>query len=132
MEERWQAAAKSPAVRSLFSDTVQMKEEPSSPVQNTQTQVPAIEEKQEDRDAAGNQPPKDDDILDEEILDEGRQLTLTDNYASPEDSDFLGFEYTGEQTDKMVLSPPDHWKKSSLLQSQPQTSDLHPKQQHLL
>ena len=85
-------------IRSLFSDTsentVQMKEELSSPVQSTQEQVSAIEEKQEDREAAGNQPAEDNDSLDEGILDEGRQLTPIDNLASPEDSYFLGFEYT--------------------------------------
>ena len=52
MEERLQPAARIPAVRSLFSDTsentVQMKEEPRSPVQNTLTLAPAMEEKHED------------------------------------------------------------------------------------
>ena len=45
-------AAGSPAIRSLFSDTsenmVQMKEEPHSPVQNTQTLAPAMGEKHKD------------------------------------------------------------------------------------
>ena len=108
MEERWQAAARSLALRSLFSDTsentVQMKEEPSSPVQSTPIQASAAEEKHED--AAGDQSAEDDDNLDKGILDEGRQMTPIDDLASPEDSYFLGFEYTDEQTDKMVLSLP--------------------------
>ena len=45
MEERKQAAAKSPVVRSLFSKTpegtTQLKEEPNSPVQGAQVQEPA-------------------------------------------------------------------------------------------
>ena len=110
MEERQQATAESPAVRSLFSDnsenTVQMKEEPSSPAQGAQTQAPAIEEKVEDQDAAGDHSAEDDDSLDKGILDEGRQLTPINDLASPEDSYFLGFKYTDEMTDKMVLSPP--------------------------
>ena len=64
----------------------------------------AVEEKLENRDAAHDQPAKDDDSLDEGILDKGGQLTPIDDLASPEDSHFLGFEYTGEQADKMVLS----------------------------
>ena len=97
-------------MRCLFSDTsentVQMKEEPGSPVQSTQVQVSAAEEKPEDRDATGDQPAEDDDSLVGGILDEGEQMTPLDDLASPEDSYFLGFEYTDEQTEKMVLSPP--------------------------
>ena len=48
-----------------------MKEEPSSPVQRTQVQVSAAEEKPENKDATGDQPAEDDDSLDEGILDEG-------------------------------------------------------------
>ena len=33
-------------------------------------------------------------------------MTPVDDLASPEDSYLLGFKYTDEQTDKMVLSPP--------------------------
>ena len=88
MEERQQAAAKSPAIRSLFSDTsestVQMKEVPSSPVQSTLAS--AMEEKHEDGEAAGDQSAEDKDSLDKGILDEGRQMTPIDNLASPEDS----------------------------------------------
>ena len=94
----------------MLSDTSenisQMKEEPSSPVQSAQAQVPAIEEKDEDQSAAGDQSAEDDDSLNEGILDEGRQLTPIDDLASPEDSYLLGFEYTDEQTEEMVLSPP--------------------------
>ena len=90
MEERQQAAARSPAVRSLFSDTsentVQMKEKPRSPVQNTLTLASAMEEKHEDLDVAHDQPGEDDDSLDEGILGEGGQLTPIDDLASPEDS----------------------------------------------
>ena len=110
MEERQQAADKSPAIRSLFSDTsentVQMKEEPSSPAQGSQTQVSAIEEKDEDQGAIGDQSAEDNDSLDEGILDEGGQLMPIDGLASPDDSYLLGFEYTNEQTEEMVLSPP--------------------------
>ena len=67
--------------------------------------MPAIKEKQEDGDAAGDQSAEDEDSLDEGILDEGRQMTPIDDLASPKDSYFLEFEYTDEQTDKMVLSP---------------------------
>ena len=62
-----------------------MKEQPSSPVQSTQVQVSAIEEKQEDKDAAGNQSAEDEDSVDKGILDEGRQMRPMDN------SYFLGF-----------------------------------------
>ena len=83
-----------------------MKEEPSSCVQSAQVQALATDKKHEDRDATGDQPAEDDDSLDEGILDEGGQMMPMDDLASPEDSYFLGFEYTDEQTDKMVLSPP--------------------------
>ena len=83
-----------------------MKEELSSPIQNKLTLTSVAEEKHENLDAAHNQPAEDDDSLDKGILDEGGQLTPIDDLASPEDSYFLGFEYTGEQADKMVLSPP--------------------------
>ena len=66
----------------------------------------AIEEKQEDRDAAGDQSAEGKDSLNEGILDEGRQMTPIDDLVSPKDSYFLGFEYINEQTDKMVLSTP--------------------------
>ena len=78
-----------------------MKEEPNSPAQGAQAQVPAIEEKVENEEAA-----EDDDSLDKGILDEGRWLTPISNLVSPEDSYLLGFEYTDEQTGEMVLSPP--------------------------
>ena len=52
-------------------------------------QVPAVEEKVEDQDAAGDHSAEDDDSLDEWILDEGGQLTPIDDLASPEDSYFL-------------------------------------------
>ena len=83
-----------------------MKEEPCSPVQNTLTLAPAMEEKHEDRNTAHDQPAEDEDSLDEGILDKGGQLTPIDDLASPEDSYFLGFEYMDEQADEMVLSPP--------------------------
>ena len=90
MKESQQAAARSSAVRSLLSDTsentVQMKEEPHSPVQNTLTLASAMEEKHWDLDVAHDQLGKDDDSLDEGILDEGGQLTPIDDLASPEDS----------------------------------------------
>ena len=70
-----------------------------------------MEEKHENQDTAHDQPAEDDDSLDEEILDEGRQLTPIDDLASPEDSYFLGFEYTGEQADRMVLFPPRQLEK---------------------
>ena len=96
-------------MRSLFSDTsentVEMKEEPCSPVQNTQTLTSAVEEKHEDQNTARDQPAEDDDSLDKGILDEGGQLTPIDDLVSPEDSYFLGFEYTDKEADKMVLSP---------------------------
>ena len=82
----------------MFSDssgnTVQMKEEPSSPTQGAQAEAPAIEEKDEDQDVAGDHPVEDDDSLDKGILDEGRQLTPINDLASPENSYFLGCEFT--------------------------------------
>ena len=42
---------------------VQVKEEPHSPVQNTQTLAPAMEEKHEDQNTALDQPAEDDDSL---------------------------------------------------------------------
>ena len=83
----------------------------------------------EDQNTTHDQPAEDDDSLDKGILDEGRQLTPIDDLVSTEDSYFLGFEYADEKADKMVLSlPPDCWRRSSLLQSQSQTSDHHPNQ----
>ena len=83
-----------------------MKEEPSSSVQSTLTLSSASQEKHEIRETARDQSAEDEDRLDEGILDEGRQMTPIDDLASPEDSYLLGFKYTDEQTDKMVLSPP--------------------------
>ena len=98
MEESGLATARSPAIRSLFSDTlentVQMKEEPRSPVQSTPVQAPATEERHEGRDAAGDQSAEDEDSLSKGILDEGRQMTPIDDLASPEGSYFLVVEYT--------------------------------------
>ena len=111
---------------------VQMKEEPSSPVQDMLTLASAMKKKLENQNAAHDQSAEDSDSLDKGILDQGRQLTPIDDLASPEDSYFLGFEYTDGQADKMVLSPQDLWRRSLLLQSQMQVSDLHPDQQHQL
>ena len=62
-----------------------MKEEPHSPVQNTLTLAPAMEEKHEDQNITHDQPAED-DSLDKRILDEGGQLTPIDDLVSPEDS----------------------------------------------
>ena len=82
-----------------------MKEEPSSPVQSMLILASTPEEKHEIRETARDQSATGEDSLHEGILDEGRQMTPTDNLASSEESYLLGFEYTDEQTDKMVLSP---------------------------
>ena len=73
-------------MRSLFSETpegtTQLKEEPSSPVQGTQVQEPAEQEKKEDRNMACGQPANEEDSLVEGILDEGGHLTPIDDLAS--------------------------------------------------
>ena len=83
-----------------------MKEESSSPAQGAQAQAPAMEEKDEDWDAVGDNPVEDDDNIDDEILNAGGQLTPIDDLASPEDSYDLGYEFTDEQAERMLLSPP--------------------------
>ena len=67
--------------------------------------APAVKEELQRGGTACNQPSDDDDSLDKGILDEGRQLTPIDDLATPEDSYFLEFEYTGGQAEKMLLSP---------------------------
>ena len=73
-----------------------MKEEPGSPVQSTLTLASATEEMHEARETARDQSAEDEDSLNEGILDEGGEMTPIDNLASPEDSYFLGFDYTDE------------------------------------
>ena len=79
-------------MKSLFSDTTedvaQLRQEPSSPVQNVPEPAPAAKELQ-GGDIACDQSADDDDSLDKGILDKGRQLTPIDDLASPEDSCFL-------------------------------------------
>ena len=61
-------------------------------------------------------------------------MTPIDDLASPEDSYFLGFEYTDEQTEKMVLSPPRPLEKEFTFEPAADTwpaADLHLNQQHL-
>ena len=48
---------------------VQMKEEPHSPVQNTLTLAPAVEEEHEDQNTAHNQPATKRDLLDRVTTD---------------------------------------------------------------
>ena len=55
---------------------------------------------------ATGQPAEEEDGLDEGILDEGRHLTPIDDLASPEDDYFLGLEYTKDQAEEIVVSPP--------------------------
>ena len=55
---------------------------------------------------AAGQPAKEENSLNEGILDEGGHLTPIDELASPEDDYFLGLEYTEDQAEEMVMSPP--------------------------
>ena len=102
-----------------------MKEESSSPIQGTLTLASATEEKHEVRETARDQSAEDEESLDEGIPDEGGQMTPIDDLVSPEDSYFLGFEYTDEQTDKMVLSPPRPMEKEEFTFAKP-AADIRP------
>ena len=110
MEERQLSAKESSAVKSLFSNTTedvaQLRQEPSSPVQDVPEPAPAVKEELQGGDIASDQSADNDESLDKGILDEGRQLTPIDDLASPEDLYLLEFECTGGQAEKMVLSPP--------------------------
>ena len=110
MEQRQQAAEDSSAVRPLFSDTAkgthQLEEEPDNLIQNASGLAPTAEKELQGEDTASNQSDNEDDSLDEGILDEGGQLTPTDNLASPEDLYLLECECPKDWTEKMIMSPP--------------------------
>ena len=82
-----------------------MRQEPSSQIPDVLEPAPAVKEELQRGGTVCDQPSDDNDSLDEGILDKGGQLTPIDDLASPEDSYFLEFKCTGDQTEKMLVSP---------------------------
>ena len=82
-----------------------MEEEADEPAQREQPQTPVAEE-EEDWDAASENLAGSKEDIDDLLFDKDGQLTPIDDLSLPEDVYLLGYEFTDEQAERMLMSPP--------------------------